>query len=75
MKKIAKGDIARLLKEWSRDFSIFVPARDDGVAKWARWGGEDAGFLDWYRNTTVPPKALFFPTHDAMFRLHKNKDG
>lgn len=75
MKKIAKGDIARLLKEWSADFSVFVPSRRDGVTEWARWDGEDTGFLDWYVNTTVPPKALFLPPHEVMFRFRKNEDG
>jgi sulfhydrogenase subunit beta (sulfur reductase) len=75
MKKIANGDIAQLLKEWSADFSVFVPSRKEGMAEWTQWDGENTGFLDWYRNTTVPPKALFLPPHEALFRFQKNKDG
>ena len=74
-KKIARRDIADLLNEWSREFGVFVPSREAGVAKWARWGGGDAGFLEWYRNTVVPPKALFFPPLEEMFSFQKDGDG
>jgi ferredoxin len=52
-----------------------VPSREEGVAKWAEWAGEDTGFLDWYRNTVVPPKALFFPPLEALFSFQKGGDG
>ena len=74
-KKISKKDMAELLSEWAQGFSVFVPSRDEGVAKWARWDGKDIGFLDWYRNTVVPPKALFFPPLEAMFSFRKDRDG
>jgi sulfhydrogenase subunit beta (sulfur reductase) len=73
--KIAKKQVADLLKEWGREFGIFVPSRDEGVAGWARWSGGDGGFLEWYRNTVVPPKALFFPPLEEMFSFHKDGDG
>lgn len=74
-KKIKKRDIARLLDELSGKFSVFVPSRAQGVSRWSQWDGEDLSFLDWYRNTVVPPKALFFPPMEEMFRFHKDKDG
>ncbi|MBN1862837.1 MAG: hypothetical protein JW790_04265, partial [Dehalococcoidales bacterium] len=73
--KIKKEDIAKLLSEWAREYSVFVPCREAGVAQWAEWDGGDAGFLEWYRNTVVPPKALFFPPLEAMFSFQKDKDG
>ena len=74
-KKIDKRDIARLLSEWSREFTVFVPSREKGVAGWAEWDGKDTGFLSWYRNTVVPPKALFLPPLENIFSFQKARDG
>jgi ferredoxin len=71
-KKINKKHISELLSQWSQEFTVFVPSRDEGVAKWARWDGKDTGFLDWYRNTVVPPKAIFLPPMEAMFSFQKD---
>lgn len=73
--KIKKTEIAKLLGEWSQEFTVFVPSQDEGVAKWARWDGKEASFLAWYRNTVVPPKAIFFPPMESMFRFQKGGDG
>lgn len=74
-KKIQKEDIAKLLTEWSQEFTVFVPSREEGVAKWSEWDGKDSGFLDWYRNTVVPPKVLFLPPMETLFGFQKGGDG
>ena len=74
-KKINKKQIANLLSQWSQEFNVFVPSRDEGVAKWARWDSQDASFLDWYRNTVVPPKAILLPPMEAMFSFQKDGKG
>jgi len=74
-KKIKKDDIAKLLTELGQEFTVFIPSREEGVAKWADWDGNDGGFLDWYRNTVVPPKALFLPPMETMFSFQKEGDG
>jgi len=74
-KKISKKNIAKLLDEWRQEFTVFVPWRDEAVAKWARWDGKDTSFLDWYRNTVVPPKAIFFPPMEEMFSFQKDREG
>src|SRR4030042_6914412 len=74
-KKINKKDIAKLLNQWSRDFAVFAPSRESGVATIARWDGKDTGFLDWYRNTVVAPKANFLPQMEEMFRFQKDGEG
>ena len=71
-RKINRSAIAKLLSQWSQEFTVFVPSRDEGVAKWARWDGKDTGFLDWYRNTVVPPKAIFLPPMEEMFSFQKD---
>jgi len=74
-KKVSKKDIAKLLGEWGQQFTVFAPSRESGVAAMAEWDGQDASFLDWYRNTVVPPKASFLPTMEAMFHFQKGKEG
>ena len=72
-KKINKKNIAKLLGDWSKEFTVFVPSRETGTATIARWDGKDTSFLDWYRNTIVPPKAIFFPSMEEMFSFQKDK--
>jgi sulfhydrogenase subunit beta (sulfur reductase) len=74
MKKVAKKDIAGLLEEWRKDFTVFVPSREHGVAEMVVWDGRDTQFLDWYRNTVVPPKSRFLLNLEKMFGFSK-KDG
>lgn len=74
-KKVSKKDIAQLLKTCSQQFNVLAPSRDSGVAAMAEWDGKDTSFLEWYRNTVVPPKASFLPQMEAMFRFHKGEEG
>jgi ferredoxin len=74
-KKIGKKDIEKLLNEWSQEFMVSLPSREDGVAAMVPWDGKDTGFIDWYRNTVVPPKAGFLPPLEEMFRFRKDGDG
>ncbi|MGD9116349.1 MAG: 4Fe-4S dicluster domain-containing protein [Dehalococcoidia bacterium] len=74
-KKVSKQDIAPLLKEWSQQFSVLAPSKAGGVAEMAAWDGQDTSFLDWYRNTVIPPKASFFPPMEEMFRFRKGEEG
>jgi sulfhydrogenase subunit beta (sulfur reductase) len=74
-KKVAKKDIAQLLKGWSQQFKVLAPSRASGVAELAPWDGKDTSFLEWYRNTVIPPKASFFPPMEPMFRFSKSEEG
>jgi ferredoxin len=74
-KKISKKDIVKLLSEWSQQFAVFVPSKESGVATMANWDGKDTSFLDWYRNTVIPPKASFLPLMEEMFHFQKDKEG
>ncbi len=72
-KKISKKNIAKLLNELNQEYELFTPSKDEGIAKFAKWDGEDTSFLDWYRNTIVSPKAIFFPPVEEMFSFQKDK--
>ncbi|MBA7666652.1 Anaerobic sulfite reductase subunit A [subsurface metagenome] len=72
-KKINKKNIAKLLDDWSKEFTVFVPSRETGITKSAKWDNKDTSFLDWHRNTIIPPKAIFFPPMEEMFSFQKDK--
>jgi len=74
-KKVNKRDIGKLLSQWSQEFAVFVPSIESGVATMARWEGKDTSFLDWYRNTVIPPKANFLPPMEEMFHFRKDREG
>ena len=69
--KINKQNTAKLLGDWSKEFTVFVPSRETGITTIARWDGKDTGFLDWYRNSIVPSKANLLPAMEEMFRFRK----
>jgi len=73
--KINKRDIAKLLNEWSKELTVFVPSKESGVTTMVKWDGKDTSFWNWYRNTVIPPKAHFFPPWEEMFKFQKDKEG
>jgi len=75
MHKIGKQDLAKLLSEWSSKFTVLTPSQPEGATGWAKWDGTDTTFLDWYRNTTVPPKKIFLPLMEELFSFHKDREG
>ncbi len=72
MKKVKKQEIAKLLGQWQKDFTVFVPSRESGAAEMAVWDGKDTGFIDWYRNTVIPPKANFLLNMEKLFGFRKD---
>jgi len=74
-RKIKKKDIGKLLNKWSQDFTVFVPSKENGIATMSKWDGKDTSFLNWYRNTVVPPKANLLPNMEKMFSFQKDKEG
>ena len=74
-KKINKKNIAKLLSDWCQEFSVLTPSRESGTAAMAEWDGNDVSFLNWYRNTVIPPRDSFLPFVEEMFAFYKDKDG
>jgi sulfhydrogenase subunit beta (sulfur reductase) len=74
-KKVSKKDIAKILEQWRQQYAVFAPSKESGVAAMVEWDGQDTSFLDWYRNTVVPPKASFLPPMEEMFRFQKGEEG
>ncbi len=74
VKKINKKDLARLLDQWSQEFTVLVPSKETGT-EMAVWQGQDTGFLVWYRNTVIPPKVGILPLMEKMFSFTRDGDG
>jgi ferredoxin len=74
-KKINKKELGKLLSQWNQKFAILVPSKDANDTRMAPWDGEDASFLDWYRNTTISARAVFQPFAEEMFRFQKDGNG
>ena len=55
---LPRSRLPALLSSWRRQFEVMVPTRENGVVSLAAYESDDVGFLDWYRNTTVPVKSL-----------------
>lgn len=72
MKKVLKKDIQKILSQWQKEFTVFVPSRETGVSEMVVWDGKDTAFLDWYRNTVIPPKANFLLNIEKMFDFRKD---
>lgn len=68
--KVNKKGIDKLINRWSKQFTILAPSRE-GVIEMAKWDGKDTHFLEWYRNTVVPPKASFSPPMEEMFHFKR----
>jgi len=75
IKKISKKDMVKLLADWGLDSTVLIPSRDEGVIEMAEWDGKDISFLEWYRNTVIPPKSSFLPPMEEMFTFQKNGNG
>jgi len=75
MKKIKKQELARLLQQWQADYTVLAPSRATEVAAMAEWDGKDIGFLEWYRNTVIPPKEVILPNMEELFRFQKEGAG
>ncbi len=73
--KINKKDTTKLLEQWAKEYTVIVPAIEKDISEMKKWDGKDVSFLDWYRNTRIPPKNIFFPIIEEMFNYTKDKDG
>ncbi|MBN1368160.1 MAG: 4Fe-4S dicluster domain-containing protein [Dehalococcoidales bacterium] len=73
--KINKKDIGKYLEQWAKEYSVYVPTSEKDTTEMKKWDGKDTSFLDWYRNTRIPAKNIFFPLIEEMFHYAKDKEG
>ncbi|MDY6853320.1 MAG: 4Fe-4S dicluster domain-containing protein [Thermodesulfobacteriota bacterium] len=74
-KKIKKDQLNTLFNELSKEYSVLVPTRSKGYAGYDLWDENSGDCIGWYKNTTIPLKANFFPKVEGMFRFNKGEGG
>ena len=74
-KKIKKDQLKALFGELAKNNVLLTPSKSKGFVGFAPWDGDSADFPEWYRNTTIPPKAMFFPPVEEMLRFKKGEEG
>ncbi|MDN5361959.1 MAG: hypothetical protein PWP70_1006 [Moorella sp. (in: firmicutes)] len=67
MLKINRTKLPELLAIWAREARVFVPQEREGTSVFAPWEGEGQLTLG-QGNTLEPPKDLFFPRTETMYR-------
>ncbi|HBT47497.1 MAG TPA: hypothetical protein DEA73_06425 [Peptococcaceae bacterium] len=67
MVKIAKEKLPVLLQAWAAGAMVFVPQEREGTRVFLPWNGEGKLALG-EENTLEPPKDLFFPRTETMYR-------
>ncbi|MGB9859921.1 MAG: 4Fe-4S dicluster domain-containing protein [Moorellaceae bacterium] len=67
MLKISKDKIPQLLTAWAEGASVYVPQEVDGISTFRVWQGTGESKLG-QGNAVVPPKDLFFPRTEEMYR-------
>ena len=67
MRVVPLEELGGLIEAWARRWAVFSPSREAGVVAFRPWRGEP--FWQWYRNATLPPKELFLPRQEELFRF------
>jgi sulfhydrogenase subunit beta (sulfur reductase) len=68
-KILPKPDLTRLIDEWRVDATVYGPVRQGDVVGFQPLTGSGDGDLYLAANTRYPPKSLFLPQSEAMFRV------
>ncbi len=72
MKTLAKKDINGLLKTWTKEYTVLAPSKKSSGDCIFEPYQEDSFTLD-YGKPSLPPKAVFLPHSDVIFRVEKNE--
>ncbi|MHB1125936.1 MAG: 4Fe-4S dicluster domain-containing protein [Bacillota bacterium] len=67
MKTISKAKITELLDATSAGSLVYAPVDEEGTTRFGQWGKGAKLALD-AANTVLPPKDLFFPQTEKMYR-------
>ncbi|NLW06553.1 MAG: sulfite reductase [Clostridia bacterium] len=67
MLKISKDQIGELLNIWAKGAKVFVPQENGGTSQFKAWEGQGKLTLG-EGNALEPPKDLFFPRTETMYR-------
>ncbi|MDN5325527.1 MAG: hypothetical protein PWP41_222 [Moorella sp. (in: firmicutes)] len=71
MLKIGQDKLPELISAWAGGARVFVPQEREGTSIFTPWDGKGKLTLG-QGNTLEPPKDLFFPRTEAMYRYQVN---
>ena len=69
-KTLAKTDLPDLIKKWMEDAVVYAPVRRGDFTQFQALSDAADAVLGPSGNTRYPPKALFLPQSEVMFRVH-----
>jgi len=71
-KILSKDRLEEFLSRLIEDYQVFAPVEKDGNLLFSRISSSEE-LVQKYRNTKRPPKELFFPQSEALFRFRKGQ--
>lgn len=66
-KILPKNQFSKLLRKWMRQYEITAPQQEKNGLKYAIITDPGQAVLNYYQNTTYPPKAFFLPQSETLF--------
>jgi sulfhydrogenase subunit beta (sulfur reductase) len=66
-KVVEKCKIPVFVEELTREHKVFAPVKEESVVSFERVSSGDETYLD-FRNTKKPPKEVFFPQNEILFK-------
>lgn len=68
-KILAKADLPKLIEKWMADTTVYAPVRQGDYTEFKPLSDPSQAELDFSINTRYPPKSLFLPQSEVMFRV------
>jgi sulfhydrogenase subunit beta (sulfur reductase) len=72
-KTLTKTDLRGLTEKWMKNATVYAPVRQGDFVQFQPLGDVDQADLDGAVNTRYPPKALFLPQSETMFRVREDQ--
>jgi ferredoxin len=68
-KMLSKVDLAGIIEGWLKQTTVYAPVRQGDYAEFQPLSDPSQADLSFVANTRYPPKSLFLPQSEAMFRV------
>jgi sulfhydrogenase subunit beta (sulfur reductase) len=72
-KTLSKADLPELVDKWLEETVVCAPVRRGDYAEFQPLSDKTQADLDFGTNTRYPPKSLFLPQSEAMFRVENGE--
>jgi ferredoxin len=72
-KTLSKTDLPKLIEKWLEHVTVYAPVRQGDLSQFQPLRVSAQADLDYAVNTRYPPKALFLPQSEVMFRVREDR--